>query len=80
MCIIIKLYFQVRERDEEVQAMTVELNEYKDYVTLMESRMKMQHNVDSIKWEEFEKMADSLKEFSKNMSPLRQSRTVDFDS
>ena len=74
-----KIYFQIREKDDEIHSMAMELNECKDYVALMESKMKMQQNVDSIKWEEFEKMADSLKEFSKNMSPLRQSRTVEFD-
>lgn len=63
-----------------MESMKMQVNDYRDRLLHVESQMTMQRNVDSIKWEEFEKMADSLKEFSRHMSPLQQSRTVDFDT
>ena len=60
--------------------MKIDMNDYKDRLMHLESQMNMQKSVDSIKWEEFEKMAASLKEFSRSMSPLRQSRTVEYDT
>ena len=70
----------MRDKEEEIESLTVDLNEYKERILQLESQMTMQKSVDSIKWEEFEKMADSLKEFSRHMSPLRQSGTVEYDT
>eukprot|EP00795_Rhopilema_esculentum_P005871 gene5871-11197_t len=74
------LQAQLSEKEEEIETAKIELHDYKERLTQLDSHMKMQRSMDSIKWEEFEKMADSLKEFSKHMSPLRHSRTVEFDS
>ena len=73
-------FVQLSEKEEELESLTIELNENKERLLRVESQLTMQKNVDSIKWEEFEKMADSLREFSRHMSPLRKSRTVDFDT
>jgi len=66
---------QLSEKEEEIESVMSELNDCKGQLVRLESQMKMQKSVDSIKWEEFEKMADSLKEFSRHMSPLKQSMT-----
>lgn len=71
---------QLNEKEDEIESLTIELNENKERLLRFESQLKIQKNVDSIKWEEFEKMADSLREFSRHMSPLRKSMTVDYDT
>ena len=38
----------------------------------------MQKNLESIKWEEFHKLANTMSEFSRSMSP-RKEREVDYD-
>ena len=37
------------------------------------SKLRFEENYERIKWEEFERLADQMKQFSKTMSPIRNS-------
>ena len=68
--------FQLDESDETIERLKIHLEETEARCTQLESKVRMERNLESIKWEEFEKMANTMREFSRNMSP--QSRSAKF--
>ena len=71
---------QLDEQQDEVEKVRLDMEDLRARNAELESKIRLQKSMDSIKWEEFERMADSLKEFSRSMTPHRSARTIEFDT
>jgi len=72
------LYLQLDERDEEIERLKLRLEESESRCSHLDSKVRMQRNLESIKWEEFEKLATTMREFSRSMSPSKSASLVDY--
>ena len=70
--------FQLDERDEEIERLKLHLEESESRCAHLESKVRMQRSLESIKWEEFEKLATTMREFSRSMSPSKSGSLVDY--
>ncbi|PFX15156.1 hypothetical protein AWC38_SpisGene20639 [Stylophora pistillata] len=74
---VANLNAKLDERDEEVERLKVRLEDSESRCSHMESKVRMQRSLESIKWEEFEKLATTMREFSRSMSPSKSGSLVD---
>lgn len=72
------LYTQLDERDEEIERLKLRLEEAESRCSHLDSKVRMQRSLESIKWEEFEKLATTMREFSRSMSPSKSGSLVDY--
>jgi len=54
-----------------VKILQTKLSDVRIAYTDLDSQFRTQNNLDSIKWDEFERMADQMKQFTRSMSPVR---------
>eukprot|EP00794_Sanderia_malayensis_P010067 gene10067-11095_t len=77
---VAELQNKLSEAEEDLENLRKESNHYRTQSAQLESKVRLQKSMDTIKWEEFERMADSLKEFSRNISPMKDSRNFDYET
>ncbi|EDO46278.1 predicted protein, partial [Nematostella vectensis] len=68
---VTSLRARLDEKDDELDSMRLRLEEAEARNAQLEGKVRMQRNLESIKWEEFEKLATTMKAFSRNMSPAK---------
>ena len=62
---------QLDEKEEELERVRLRLEEAEGRVSQLETKVRMQRNLESIKWDEFEKLANTMREFSRAASPTK---------
>ena len=55
-------------QNEEIQRLELRLAVSESRVSHLESKVRMQRSLESIKWEEFEKLATTMRDFSRSMN------------
>ena len=63
----------MRDKSEESEVTRLKLRDLSVNKADLESKLRHQEKFEKIRWEEFDKMADEMKQFSRNMSPIRRS-------
>ena len=71
--------FQLEDKEDELDGMKLRLEEAESRNAQLESKIRMQRSLESIKWEEFEKLATTMKSFSRNMSPSKHDKDMAYD-
>ena len=66
------------DKNEEVNELKTRLHEAESRCSQSEAKVRMQKSLESIKWEEFHKLAHTMSEYSRSMSPTRH-KDVDFE-
>ncbi|XP_068706076.1 myosin-6-like isoform X2 [Montipora foliosa] len=69
---------ELDERYEEIERLKLRLEESESRCSHLESKVRMQRSLESIKWEEFEKLATTMREFSRSMSPSKSGSFADY--
>ncbi|XP_074607901.1 uncharacterized protein LOC141860639 [Acropora palmata] len=75
---VANLNAKLDEKNEEMERIKLRLEESEARCSQMESKVRMQRSLESIKWEEFEKLATTMREFSRSMSPSKGGSLVDY--
>ncbi|XP_028405117.1 uncharacterized protein LOC114527615 [Dendronephthya gigantea] len=75
---ICDLQSKLDDKNEEVIDLKTRLHDAESRCSQLDAKVKMQKNLESIKWEEFHKLANTMSQFSRSMSPRRE-REVDYD-
>ncbi|XP_073251305.1 uncharacterized protein [Porites lutea] len=75
---VANLNVKLDERDEEIERLKLRLEEAESRCSHLDSKVRMQRSLESIKWEEFEKLATTMREFSRSMSPSKSGSLVDY--
>lgn len=73
---ICELQTKLDDQSEEVNDLKARLHEAESRCSQLDAKVRMQTNLESIKWEEFHKLANTMSEFSRSMSPTKHK---DFD-
>lgn len=75
---VANLNAKLDEREEEIERLKLRLEEAESRCSHLDSKVRMQRSLESIKWEEFEKLATTMREFSRSMSPSKSGSLVDY--
>ena len=62
-----------------MERLKLRLDESESRCAQLESKVRMERSLESIKWEEFEKMADTMREFSRNMGSKSLGSKLDYE-
>ena len=60
------------------QTLKLRLEDSESRCSHLESKVRMQRSLESVKWEEFEKLATTMREFSRSMSPSKSGSLADY--
>lgn len=85
---VTELREKLRSKTEEVEDLQVQMQGLASNCDTLKTKLDYRSSFDQIKWEEFERMADHMKQFSRSISPIRHSvsgtplknKTPDVDS
>lgn len=75
---ICDLQTKLDDKNEEVNELKARLHEAESTCSQLDAKVRMQRSMESIKWEEFHKLAHTMSEFSQSMNPTRH-KDVDFE-
>ncbi|XP_046858900.1 myosin heavy chain, clone 203-like isoform X2 [Xenia sp. Carnegie-2017] len=75
---ICDLQSKLDEKNDELLDLKSRLHEAESLCSQLESKVKMQKSLENIRWDEFHKMANTMSQLSKNMSP-RKDQQRDYD-
>lgn len=75
---VANLNAKLDERDEEIDRLKLRLEDSESRCSHLESKVRMQRSLESVKWEEFEKLATTMREFSRSMSPSKSGSLADY--
>ncbi|KXJ14080.1 hypothetical protein AC249_AIPGENE20311 [Exaiptasia diaphana] len=76
---VASLNAKLDDKEEEIESIKLQLEEAETRVAQLESKNRLQRNLESIKWEEFEKLATTMKAFSRNMNSGKHDKEMDYD-
>ncbi|XP_065843872.1 calponin homology domain-containing protein DDB_G0272472-like isoform X2 [Oscarella lobularis] len=71
---------KIELKDEEIRRLNAELSQMRGRVVEMTSRARLQKSLEALKWDEFEKMADTIKTVSTHGRELASSLSKDSSS
>lgn len=67
------LFIQVKEKESQTKKLQEKLSNLHVAYDELDHKYRSQFNLESVKWDEFERMADQMKQFTRSMSPIRNS-------
>ncbi|XP_066921612.1 protein hook homolog isoform X2 [Clytia hemisphaerica] len=70
---IASLQSKLEDKNDHVRTLQNKLSNLNVAYDELDHKHKTEFNLNSIRWDEFEKMADQMKSFTRSMSPIRQS-------
>jgi len=70
---VAELQEKVKEKETQTKILQEKLSNLHVAYDELDHKYRSQFNLESVKWDEFERMADQMKQFTRSMSPIRNS-------
>lgn len=73
---VIQSFLQLDDKNEEINMLKMRLHDAETRCSQLDAKVRMQQSLESIKWEEFHKLANTMSELSRSMSPTKHQDVV----